>query len=243
MNHEQLLSELALQGKMLSIMPATNDHGHSGPKSSGFCLLTALDEAMQGHTIAITADTKGCVGARSGFGFDDGLPSTKGGFGYFLTCGRGEGFPPGERVKASIEVAEAMIAGQPKDVLDGQKNILIKPYEEADSNGVVTWLATPDQLSALIHLFCYRRPDYDAVIAPLSAGCASVFRIPLGEAKRANPRGVIGNVDIFSRPHFPENTFFFSVPHAAYMDMLEDADTCFFHSPIWHSVHKRIHGH
>lgn len=241
MNTEAFLRELALDGRMLSIILAEEAPPGANARPSGGCVLGWLNAALSGDTIAVTAQTKGCPGAPAGFGFADGLPEVKGGFGSFLTCGRGEGFPPGERVKASAAVAEQMIARQPKNVLDGHEAIVVKPYAPGDSPRLVSWLANPDQLSALIHLYSFKSPDYDRVIVPMSAGCASVFRIPLGEANRAHPRAVVGNADIFSRPHFPADTFFFTIPHEAYLQMLEDADTCFFNAPIWKAVRARIH--
>ena len=164
-----------------------------------------------------------------GMGFYDGLPQIRGGFGNFISHGAGEGFPEGEKVKMTPETGEAMMRLQPADVLNGFKYIVVKPYEKADNASVVTFIANPDQLAGLIQLFYYRTGEYDNVIAPLSSGCASIFRIPLGELKREKPRAVIGNVDTLARVHFDRNTFFFTVPMKAFMEMLKDAENCFFH--------------
>jgi hypothetical protein len=53
--------------------------------------------------------------------------------GYFLSAGRGEGFPPGERLNCSPEIAEAMILNQPKNLLEGFDGIELKPYEAGDN--------------------------------------------------------------------------------------------------------------
>ena len=54
---------------------------------------------MKGETLFFHAENLSCKGAATGFGFVDGIPDIPGGFGHFLSHGRGDGFPPGERVK------------------------------------------------------------------------------------------------------------------------------------------------
>lgn len=235
-----LAKELKLEDKILSITATNNSEVTSSIKSG--CTLKALNLAINnGETIFISEATISCSGAKTGFGLYDGLPKIPGGFGNFIAQGAGKGFPPGERIKATPQIGEKMLLGQPQDVLSNYDFLRIKPYCEDDQADLVTSLVNADQLSALVHLFNYRKTGYDTIIAPMTSGCASIFRIPLGELKLDNPRGVIGNLDIFSRPHFDKDTFFFTVPEKDFRKMLEDADESFLIAPIWNGVRKRLH--
>jgi uncharacterized protein (DUF169 family) len=239
MNMEYLLKELKLEGKALSVI-LTNDEVTSERPRDAQCTLSLLNRALNGETLCFDGKKMSCPGAIRGMGFYDGVPQIKGGFGNFISNGAGEGYPEGEKVKKTPETGEAMIRLQPVDVLGGFKYIVVKPYEKSDSASVVTFIANPDQLAGLIQLFYHRTGEYDNVIAPLCSGCASIFRIPLGELKREKPRAVIGNVDTLARVHFDKNTFFFTVPMNAFGEMLEDAEDCFFRTFNWKGVKERL---
>ncbi|MCL2108545.1 MAG: DUF169 domain-containing protein [Oscillospiraceae bacterium] len=204
------------------------------------CTLKLLNRAFAGETLCFTDTNVTCHGAAANFGLRDGLPSVPGGFGHFISHGRGAGFPPGERVKCSPEIGEKMFLNQPQKVMDGFDAIRVKPYEQGDETDTVTALVTPDQLAALIHIFCFRKTSYDNVIAPMVSGCASVFRIPFGELQREESRAVIGNIDVFSRPHFAANTYFFTVSGKDFATMLEDVDNSVLAASIWSGVHSRL---
>jgi len=204
------------------------------------CTLQLLKRAFAGETLYFGKENVTCHGATANFGLEDGLPKIPGGFGHFLSHGRGEGFPPGERVKCSPEIGEKMFLNQPQKVMEGFDAICVKPYEQGDNADTVTALVTPDQLSALIHIFCFRKTSYDNVIAPMVSGCASVFRIPFGELKNCEPRAVIGNIDVFSRSHFAANTFFFTVSGKDFELMLEDIGDSVLAASIWKGVQTRL---
>lgn len=233
------INELKLEKRVLSII-LTNDYTKNDGDIRRGCTLKLLNRAFNGETIIFENSKETCFGACGGFGFSDGLPDVPGGVGNFLSYGAGKDFPSGERVKKNPQLGEELILKQPADVLQGKRAIMVKPYEEGDDAALVTFLANPDQLSALVQLFTFESSDYDNVIAPSSSGCSSIFRIPLSELKRENPRGVIGNIDIFSRPHFDADTFFFTVPYKSFRQMLANSDSCFFISHIWNGVKKRL---
>jgi hypothetical protein len=139
-------------------------------------------------------------------------------------------------------LAEQFLLNQPKDVMCGHNAIRFEAYEQASNPDLVSFLVTPDQLSALIHMYNYDKADYDNVIAPMTSGCASIVRIPLAETKKGNKaRAVIGNIDAFSRPHFPEDTFFLTIPHELFVKMMHESNENLLASPIWKSLRKRIH--
>ncbi len=190
--------------------------------------------------IYFTAENVGCKGAAAGCGFSDALPDIPGGFGNFISQGAGEGFPPGERIKCSAQLAEKMFLAQPKNVMDGKNAIKIERMEEGVQPELVLFFATPDQLSGLIHLFYYRREDHDSVTVPVCSGCAQLFRLPFAELDRGTGRAVMGNIDFFSRPHMDRELLAFTVPYAAFAQMCEDAPECCFFAPAWKGMKKRL---
>ena len=237
MDYAGLCGELKLTTGFLSIKRLTGSGTLSCAEKG--CTLALLKKAFSGETLYFTKDSVSCPGAAVGFGFSDGLPEIPGGFGYFISTGRGEGFPLGERVKCNPETGERMLLGQPQNVLEGFDCIRIKPYEPEDGADTVTALVTAEQLSVLIHLFCFRKPGYENIIAPMVSGCASVFRIPFGELKKDEPRGIIGNIDVFSRPHFPADTLFFTIPGRDFETMLTDAGDSVLASPVWKEIKNK----
>lgn len=239
MNIDKFLREFRLEGRALAI---SRIKGESPTVMNCIgCALKELNKAFSGETIIFGKTGMSCKGAQAGFGFSDDLPNIPGGFGKFLTSGAGEGYPAGERVKCSESVAEAMINNQPKKPMEGFDVLKVSPLKSCNDTELVAFLVNPDQLSALVHLYNYRKSSYDQVIVPMSAGCASIFRIPFGEMLSGRNRAVVGNADVFSRPHFPADTMFFIVDKNSFEEMLADADSSFLSAPIWQSVKKRLH--
>ena len=175
-----------------------------------------------------------------GLGFIDEIV-IPGGFEYFLSCGKGPGFPEGEKVKKSPEIAVKFHEKLPKKV-HANKYVIFKPLAEIDLDlaSLIVFLATPDQLAALIHLYSYESGAYDDVFAAMCSGCASILRIPLSEAMKKDARGVIGLVDIFARPNFNPDLFAFTVSAKKYIEMEGNSKNCIFQSHVWNGVKKRI---
>ena len=212
------------------------------PEKGVNCSLYALKQAQAGESIYFSMDTPGCPGKKFGFGFlDDIKIPGGGGFEYFLSCGKGPGFPEGERVKKTPEVALAFHATLPKKVHHNQY-VIFKPLEMDDLGKarLVIFLANPDQLAALIHLYSYESGAYDEVFTAMCSGCGSVLRIPLAETSRTNPRGVIGLVDIFARPHFKSDLFAFTTSPQKFSEMEGNSKNCFFQVKTWQGVKARL---
>lgn len=241
MNYSEFVKKLALTEKVICIK-RTSSKTTTGKTIKG-CTLKAFSRVQKGERLVISRENVGCEGFLTGAGITDELPDIPGGFGCFLSAGRGEDFPPGERVKKTPELAEAMIYNQPTEVHEGWDAIALSPYTEGEDYDLVTIQATPDQLSVLVHIFNYEKAAYDNVIMPMSSGCASIIRIPLGEmAKGDDARAVIGNVDVVSRVFFPANAFFFTVPAKIFDKMLANADESIMAAKYWRAVEKRILG-
>lgn len=244
MNHNALISELSLNGNVFSFRRLAGVTGE--PLKGGGCDMKRLAALLPGESIVLTAKNATCGGAMRGVGFSDEEPNIPGGFGEFIAHGANvPGAPHGEHIKCSPEVAIGMLAAQPANVMQGYDAVAITRLgddaeEELAKAELISFIANPDQISALIHLFGYRSPAYDNVIVPMSSGCASLFRIPFGEMLSGRGRAVVGNVDVVSRPPFPANTFFFTIPATAYRGILADAEESMLAAKFWLGVKKRL---
>lgn len=232
-----MINKLHLEGKVISITRIDAEKVTEDIKPG--CTLSVINRALDGERLVISEKNCKCRGGNIGFGLKDGIPNTPGGFGYFISSGRGEGYPAGECVKMNPDIGEQMMLNQPQDVMGGYNAVELKPYD-GEKCDLVTILVEPDQLAALIHIFTFRRSGYEDVIAPMVSGCASIFRIPFGELKKELPRAVIGNVDIFSRPHYDKNTFFLTVSGRDFQQMLEDSEHSVIGAPIFKKVSERL---
>lgn len=203
------------------------------------CVYQLFDAAIESKVI-LHSRTISCRGACVGCGFTDGIPDIPGGFGHFISKGRGEGFPRGERIKCCPKIAEEMLLSQPQKIMETFNAIEIEPFHEHLKPELILFFVTPDQLSGLLALFYYRTHEIDRVIVPMSSGCAQLFRIPFGETKKERPKAVLGNVDFFSRPHLDKSLLSFVVPFSSFAQMCEDAPECCFYSPAWNGVKKRL---
>lgn len=209
-------------------------------KSKHNCSLTALKSAVEGNVVYFSLETKGCPGMKLGLGISE-QANIPGGIEYFLSCGKGEGYPEGERIKKTPEIALKFYNGLPKGVID-TKYIVFRPIEGASNNTgkLVVFLVEPDQLSALIHLYSFESGEIDDTFAPMCSACASIVKIPLAEAKKERPRACIGLVDIWARPDFGKNTFAFTIPYEKYLQMEENAKDCFLQVKTWEGVKERL---
>ena len=241
MTYDEFASELCIVGKALSVTRLSNVQAYC-PEGEGCAFQLALHHALDGETVRLSAETVRCFGGKGGFGFVDGLMDVPGGYGHFVSFGAGEGAPPGMRLKQSPALAEAGALVSPQDVMGGHTVIEIKPYADNETPDLVTILASPDQLSALNLLFHFRKVESDHTCFPTGSGCSSVFRIPFAELRSENPRAVIGNADISTRPAFGADTLFFTVPGAAFKQMLVDAGESFLIAPAWKKLRGRMEG-
>lgn len=220
-----------LPEEAVQLKPSKEAHG---------CSLSALRAAAKGEAVYVGREAPGCPGMKAGMGFID-CPNIPGGIEYFLSCGKGEGFPKGERLKKTPEAAKAYYESLPRGVMNN-KYILFKPLEESDQEkaALVTFLVNPDQLSALVSLHAYEAETVDTAYMPMSSGCSTIVRLPLAEQNKANPRAIIGLADIFARPLFDADLLAFTVSHKDYERMESYAKDCFFQVETWDGVKERL---
>ncbi|MDR3122405.1 MAG: DUF169 domain-containing protein [Treponema sp.] len=241
MTHTDLAKELKLEKPFIAITRKTvsKETLEDFPVKNG-CTLRILNDVMAGKRLVLTEERSSCSGGRSGFGFHDGPSEMPGGIEYFLSRGRGEGYPPGEKLKDSPETAKKMAGAGPHQVLGPHNALEFKPYETGDDPDLVTVLATADQLAAFVNLYTFRTGAWENVIMPMTSGCASIVRIPFGELRNEEPRAVIGNADITARFFFDKDKVFFTVAGTKFSEMLADADDSFIFAPAFAGVKKRL---
>lgn len=208
------------------------------------CVIGALTAAAtEGRTHVFDRNTTGCTGAITGLCFGSAYDRIPGGFEYFLSTGRGEGYPEGEGYKKTPELVRSLV-----DHLQTQNipftYVVFKPLRDVDPDAetpqLVCFYANPDQLSGLVVLANYGRQGYDNVVVPFGSGCSTICLHPYNESLRERPRAVVGLTDVSARPYVPPNTLTFTVPYAMFREMEENIPGSFLEKHAWRKVAARI---
>jgi uncharacterized protein (DUF169 family) len=207
------------------------------------CVIGMLVAAAKGQSAAFDRKTFGCMGGGVGLCFGDTYASAGGGIEYFLSTGRGEGYPEGEGYKKTVDLAREMVGQLPKVDIP-YAYVVFKPLSAVDpaheTPQLVCFLANPDQLSALVVLANYGRPGNENVIIPFASGCQTTILIPYLESQRETPRAVVGNVDISARPYLDPDILTFTAPYALFLQMEADAPASFLSRKAWQKVKARL---
>ena len=239
MSYGELIKELKLDGRLMAI---TRVRSQEEELSDAFgCVYKLIPKVLAGETFIFSKGGCSCSGFDHNTGLRDDMPQTPGGFGIFLSRGSDQQWtPPGEKFKCDPETAEAMWDCLPKEVMGDRDALKFEPYREGMEPDIVVAFCNPDQLSALIVLHGYDKPEYDRVIATTLSGCASMVRIPLSELGRDKPRAVITGTDLAARKFVDEGELAFAVTGPEFDKMLAVTGECFFHSPVWKPVRNRL---
>ena len=239
MSYGELIQELKLQNKVVAVTRVSK--AQNPPQHTFGCIYKIMQRVRAGETIVTAKGFCGCKGFENNSGLVDKTPFIPGGFGLFLSKGSDQQWTPdGERFKCDPDMAYAMYDCLPKDVMGGFDALKIELYQEGMPCDVVTCFCNPDQLSALIVLHGYDKPEYDRVIATTVSGCASMIRLPLNEMKSDKPRAVITGTDLAQRKFMDENDLAISFTRPEFEKMLSYTEECFFHSPVWKPVRNRL---
>lgn len=209
------------------------------------CVVAMFSAAARGKTAVFSRETVGCRGGISGLCFGEAYSQTPGGFEYFLSVGRGEGYPEGEAYKKTPELVEDVVKHWPMTTID-YDYVVFKPLSDVDPKKetpvLVSFYVMPDQLSALVVLANYGRSGNQNVILPFGAGCASICMLPYHESKQENPRAVIGMIDVSARPYIDPDLLSFTVPFSMFQEMEADVPGSFLEKESWKKVRERIVG-
>ena len=216
-------------------------------KDTRGCVIAMLTAASEGKVVVFDRETTGCRGGKAGLGFGSDYGSFSGGFEYFLSTGRGPGYPEGEGYKKTPELAKAVKVTAEENLKRTQGRytyVVFKPLAQLDPTRetpqLVTFYANPDQLSALVVLANYDRPSNDNVILPFAAGCQQVCMLPYQESFREQPRAVVGITDISARPRVDADILSFTVPFKRFAEMEANIPGSFLERKAWQKVVSRI---
>jgi uncharacterized protein (DUF169 family) len=208
------------------------------PGTPSRCVIGALVEVRNGHSVSFDADSIGCFGGRRYLGFAETLSSN---FEYFLSCGI-PGKIEGERYKKSPELVTETMKNWPK--LRAPKIFIIfnrwDNLAADDDPEVVIFFAQPDVLAGLFTLANFDQSQRDGVITPMGSGCSSIVTYPYLEKDSPHPRAVIGMFDPSARPYVPKGTLSFAVPMKRFVTMVENVEESFLITSTWSKLRERI---
>jgi COG2043 family uncharacterized protein len=217
---------------------AVSEQDAKDSKDEEHCVVACFERVRRGHTFVYGKDSPGCKGWARFTGFD---PALRPKFEYFLSCGI-PGEIEGERYKQSPELVRTWLKNQQPLAAPGRL-LVIKRWDKlaaADQPSAVIFFASADVLSGLFALANYDRSDPDGVIAPMGSGCSSIVSYPLLEARRPQPRCVLGMFDVSARPQVPEGLLTFTIPFARLEQMAANMDESFLTTGSWDRVRARI---
>jgi hypothetical protein len=167
--------------------------------SAGTCLVKALYRA-QHETLCLSASAPGCRGAAFYLGFAAASPRA------------GTALALKERFKGSVALGDAFYreAAPPPATSEW---LVIRSVESIDDRTVpevVNLWVDAASLAALVTLANHDRAGNDDVLIPFSAGCQSLWTIPLQRAGRDNGTCVVGLIDPAVRRWLPRDLLAFS---------------------------------
>jgi uncharacterized protein (DUF169 family) len=213
------------------------------------CVGAMLVTASKKNRIAFfDRKTFGCPGGGTGLGFGDRygefpidcLLSTGNEEWATLMGGAGTVMAEGERFYKNPELTRKWVDSLPfTDV--PTEYVVFKPWEQVtqqDEPELIVFFANADQLSALVVMADYNRGSNQSITAPFGAGCQSIL-FGYAEAKKENPRGVIGFFDISRRSVIDRETLTFTVPYRMFQEMEASVEGSFLDMPAWHKLQER----
>jgi len=202
------------------------------------CFLGQLAAVRKGRSVCFDNEAISCSGGKRYLGFDRKLMPN---FEYVLSCGI-PGQMEGERYKKSPEIVIEMMKKAP--VFDAPARYAVfkrwDRLEADDQPAVIMFQDKPDVLSGLFTLSGFDESDINAVMAPFSAGCASICQYPYLEQQKEKPRAVIGMFDVSARPWVKKDTLSFAVPMKKFTRMVGDMEESFLMTPSWARIRKRM---
>lgn len=235
------------------------------PKKFG-CVMFSFANAARGRTAVFSRETFGCWGGGVGLGFGNRYVDFPGGeecFCYFLSNGNknhetgkmvGEhmknagmnefydDFMEGERYYKGPEEVKAFVENLPITDIPA-KYVILKPLADVEAKEQpenITFLANPDQLSALVVLANHGRKSFDNVTLPYAAGCQSIGILTYAQGKSPKPKAVVGLVDLSARKNVRKllgsDLLTFSMPLSLFKEMENNVETSFFFRNTWKAL-------
>ncbi len=205
------------------------------PGARGRCLVSLLAAASQGRSAVVQADTTGCNGGKVGLGFAPMSPEP---MCRVLSTG---GPMEGMYYKDSPEHARCYIEGLPP--VASKPYVLLRPLDqlmEGEQPACVVFLVNADQISALVTLANFDRPNQDNVKLLFGAGCSQAVLYALHESEVGQEQCSIGLTDPSARIHLNKDLLSFSIPYPRFLEMERKVEDSFLTKDLWLNLRKRI---
>lgn len=229
------------------------------------CVMMLYANSAKGKTVAFDRETVGCMGGAVGLGFGNMYKRWPFGidcFYRFLSIGN-KGTEKGREMieklsgRISKEGLENFLEGERycKEIARrfvesllmvdvNEKYMVMRPLKDVvlseEKPDVISILAEPDQLSALVILANYARETPENVIVRFGAACHQIGILPKKEGESDNPRAVIGLTDLSARNNIKgqigHNYLSFSVPWKMFQEMEENVDGSFLQRRTWREL-------
>ncbi len=250
--NSQLVQALRLKMQPVAIILTDNkpeDGLHLKEGSRGGCVAVLLVAASKKSRMAyFDRKSFGCPGGGTGLGFGDRygefpidcLLST-GNKEMAAQMGRaGSMMAEGERFYKNPEVARKWVDSLPMTDIP-TKYVVFKPWEqltETDVPEMIVFFANADQLSALVVMADYNRGTNQSITAPFGASCQSIL-FGYAEAKKEQPRSVIGFFDISKRSVVDREILTLTVPFRLFQEMEASVEGSFLELHDWRKLQER----
>ncbi len=120
--------------------------------------------------------------------------------------------------------------------------LIFKPLDkltETDKPSIYVFFAKPDVISALHTLSGFDNTRIDNVIVPFGSGCEQMLTFAFDEARKENPRAILGGMDTAMRTCVKPDLLTFSVAAPMFERMVENMDKSFLTTYIWEPLKKR----
>lgn len=203
------------------------------------CVVQMFVKAVEGKTVAFSRDQVGCPGAISGLCFGSSFDKIPGGIEYFLSTGRGAGYPEGEKYIKTPELAKKWLDSLPITNIR-YEYVVFKPLNEVDVNAekpvLVSFYTDAHRISALTILANYARENHDNIIVRFASACQSVVMLPYYYSRRNPQKAVLGLFDITTRSMIKADHLSFTVPWKMFNEMEANVEGSFLESKLWKKV-------
>lgn len=204
--------------------PADNPCGYT-------CMFAQLAKVHRGESVAFDKDNLGCWGAIENlFG------------GPFVEDATVKLLVEIEKFKSDREQVIELNRINPKAEPTG-KYIIFKPVEQFtvdDEPEIFCVFAKPDVVAALHTLVSFDNTRIDNVIVPFGSGCEQSIKFAFSEARKENPRAVLGGMDVAMRGCVKPEHQLFSFAAKTFYNLVGNMDKSFLNTYIWQGLKGRL---
>jgi len=203
------------------------------------CVIPMFTAAAGGKIVAFNRKTTGCNGAVTGLCFGNAWDKFPGGIEYFLSTGRGKGFPEGERYIKTPKLAKKWIKSLPCIDIP-YEFVIMKPLEKVDEKTdkpvLLSFYADVNRICALTLLANYARENSDNVLVRFSSACQSLVLLPHIFSKEKPQKAVLGLFDISTRSLVKSDHLSFTIPWKMFLEMESNVHGSFLDLKTWKSL-------